>query len=490
MNSMKKTNISLLAATLLLCASSCTKEELNIVDSPAAINENSTIFQSYLAERAISFIKMYRFDKLGDILEKITDPTIKSDVDLLHRQYRTKAEKEALFYINSDNDSLYFLVPSENESDPATRLHLQINNENVNIPKSRGLLSGLSKFPKLRHFSNWYALSDEIQGIGTLADLESFYWMQNEAFSSQYFPNQQYVATPLKVDFSDNEKLKSITLVDIDLQNIVFPQHQLELFETKDNSIYNSSDNLNKLNAKRVVLAGKSAQSTFIINNNTIQSLALKGRSLKSIDISKTKLESLDLEESIETATWNTSVKNLTLRGARLSAPLRFPESLETMILGNYTFEDWDFSYLSQLREIEVYLSGVDFQVDIKKVKFPLSLQKLVYSNNTKNGVFDLRYLSNLVEFDGINDHFKQITFPKSLRRLKLYYPSEVLDLGTLTKLDRINIYADSKLKEIILPTTLSEQDYKNNYSSLNISRSTKLSNAPSWLTNYVSYVD
>ena len=144
---------------------SCTREELTIVDKPVTINENSPSFQSYLEERAISFVKIYRFDKVKEILDRITDPTTKENIMSVYNEYKSKADREALFYVNAANDTLFFLVPSETEPDPSTRTWLYLINERANIPKTKGILSGFKKFPKLQTFIISYALAEEVQEL-------------------------------------------------------------------------------------------------------------------------------------------------------------------------------------------------------------------------------------------------------------------------------------------------------------------------------------
>ena len=72
---MKKT-ITFLFLLSLLGTWSCTKERLVIQDRELQFDENSPEYQIYQAERGMQYIRTFRFEKLGDVSDKINDESV------------------------------------------------------------------------------------------------------------------------------------------------------------------------------------------------------------------------------------------------------------------------------------------------------------------------------------------------------------------------------------------------------------------------------
>ncbi len=492
-------NTILLLSCLLLLVTACTKEELVVVDEPTEVNEDSPIFQSYLAERALSFIKIYRFDKLGDILDRINDPAVKNEVTAVYKEYKTRADREALYFVNPANDTLYFLIASETETDPATRTDLNINMENTNVPKSKGVLSGLAKFPKLERLDMYYALADEVKQLDAVPELNYFSWNKNEDFFKMHFPGEEFVPGKLVADFSKNSKLKTIRLYNINIQDLVFPTTKMDLIELNENSIYNSNDVLNSIKTDLLYLVGRSSRNSFVLNNNNINHITVKGIpgenfGITKIDLSETKLQTAILGGGfLEELKLNDGLKLLSTGAEKLKEKPLFPLSLEELDLLNYKLSNLDFSDNTNLKKLTLNVSGIENVYDNAALILPSNLEEFSYTAHGSRNQLDLSYLNKVrsVEITGAND----VLFPPNVENVNMQYISGVLNLGGLQQLKRIQIYTASnfgELDEIIFPPNLTEadiHDFDNNfYTSITISRQCKLTNMPQWMHQFINY--
>jgi hypothetical protein len=88
--------ITLISLLALSTFQACSKEELITINDPLELDENSVQFQKYMEERAIQLIKEYRFDQLGNTIDRIKDPEAKARVVALLTEYRDRAFNEAL----------------------------------------------------------------------------------------------------------------------------------------------------------------------------------------------------------------------------------------------------------------------------------------------------------------------------------------------------------------------------------------------------------
>lgn len=502
---MKKYKI-LLLTVILLGISSCTKEELLVVDQPIPVNEDSPSYQGYLAERAISFIKIYRFDQVKSILDRITEKSIKDGIMVTYNEYKTRADNEALYYVNPTNDTLYFVVPSETEPDRLTRTWMYLNNEKANIPKTKGVLSGLKKFSKLQTFIADYTLVDEIHELSYLQDLERFDWSRNEEFHKQYFPNESYTPVKLVVDFSKNHRLKAINLVDVDIEKMVFPETEIEELKLEGvNSRYNTNDVLNTLKAKSVSIEGQSSRNKFEFKGQGIKTLKLSSRytsfGFTTLDVSESTLESLVLSHGGAFVTDMKLNKGLKLFSSGADALTKKPElpvSLEKLGLTNYDLTstaDLNFSELVNLKGFTLYQRSTTHKANVSLLKFPLNLEILEYVGHGSIDRLDLSYLLKLrsINLTGTND----VVFPPNVEQVYMQYISGVLDLSGLQSLKRIIIYtapSDGVLNEIIFPPNLTEDqinDIDNSfYTRIAVTKACKLTNMPEWMNKYITYND
>lgn len=148
---------------------SCTKEELVIIDEELVLEENSPEFQTYLAERAMGFIRMYRFEKLGNVLDKIEDTALKTNLLDSLRKYKTEAVNGGLFFVTPQNDSLFFMVP--HAQSPAERTSLgMLFNTSPNIINAKGVLQGFKNFPKVQYFSGTNSLATGLKDLEYMPD--------------------------------------------------------------------------------------------------------------------------------------------------------------------------------------------------------------------------------------------------------------------------------------------------------------------------------
>lgn len=179
---------------------SCTKEELVIIDEELVLEENSPEFQTYLAERAMGFIRMYRFEKLGNVLDKIEDTALKTNLLDCLRKYKTEAENGGLFFVTPQNDSLFFMVP--HAQSPAERTSLgMLFNTSPNIINAKGVLQGFKNFPKVQYFSGTNSLATGLKDLEYMPDMKEFGWIFYPADFTQLYPEGELPVT-LAADFS------------------------------------------------------------------------------------------------------------------------------------------------------------------------------------------------------------------------------------------------------------------------------------------------
>lgn len=496
----------LLLTTILLGVSSCTKEELLVEDQPIPINENSPSYQSYLAERAISFIKIYRFDQVKSILDRITEESIKDEIMVTYNEYKTRADNEALYYVNLESDTLFFIVPSDTEPDRLTRTWMYLNNEKANIPKTKGVLSGLKKFPKLQTFIADYTLVDEIHELNYLQDLERFDWSRKDEFYKQYFPNEGYAPVKLVADFSKNHRLKNINLVDVDIEKIIFPETEIDVLKLEGlNSRYNSNDVLNTVKAKTVTLEGESSRDKFEFKGKGIKTLKLSSRytsfGFTTLDVSESTLESLVLSHGgafVTDMKLNKELKSFSSGADALTKKPELPVSLEKLGLTNYDLTstaDLNFSDLVNLKGFTLYQRSTAHKANVSLLKLPKNLEIFEYTGHGSINQLDLSYLPKLnsVNLTGTND----VIFPPNVEQIYMQYISGVLDLSGLQNLKRMIIYtapSNGVLKEIIFPPNLSEDqinDIDNSfYTRISVTKACKMTNMPEWMNKYITYND
>lgn len=498
----------------MLVMSACTKEELNVADVPIDVRDDSEEFQGYLKERVAYFLANFRFDKANEAIAMITDNNMREEMSLLFNEYRTRADKEALFIVPQTGDTLFFLAPSEEEnSDHLTRSRLSIQMSDVTVPKSKGVLSGLKKFPRLTEFGVSYALVDEVEELAFLTDLESFSWSKDREYYMQQFPNDLVEPSRLVADLSENAKLKRVNLGYVNILNIRLPKHKLDQF-VLSNGVFNANDKLNEIFASDVLLDGESARSVLKLENNSIDSLSITSYSgredrLKNIDISQSKLLKFSYygsyNSSVESIKLNEELKSLSINAEEFTEKPDLPTGLVSLSLANYVLDDRDFSHLNRLKKLNLVVNSLkkEKMIDNANLKFPASLEEFYHTSSvlTKNRL-DLSYLTHLKKVD-LSESY-DIKLPTSLVEFKLRLTSGeltegqsgVLDFSNNLDLKRIYISTEkeNQIREIIFPPNLTEEELHdpstNFYSGISVYRSTKLTNMPEWMANYIYYKD
>ncbi|MEA4917394.1 hypothetical protein [Proteiniphilum sp.] len=325
---MKKISIILTVAGLLLFHS-CNKEELVTINEPLELDENSRRYQEYLAERAINFIQLYRFDKLGDLMDRIIDPQIKAKVEAIYKEYRTRAENDAWYFVTPANDTLYFL-PSVAKDAVQARINFEpsfwdLQNQR-NIINAEGVLHGFKNNPKIQSFSMLNSLATGLKGLEGMPDMTLFDWDIQTHVMIERYPDRELSPVKLQADFSKNSKLEVIQLQFVDITEMIFPSHKLAQWFSVSNGVINS--NLNNVSADKIGAGGVSTDSEITLTNSVRDfRLSLSGlKKLNLKDLKDLELISLGLPDC-EELTLPDGITNEILTNSRSiaswSAPIR-----------------------------------------------------------------------------------------------------------------------------------------------------------------------
>jgi hypothetical protein len=309
----------------ILFLQSCTKKELITVNEPLELDENSRQFQTYLAERAINFIKLYRFDKLGNTIDRITDPAIRAEVTALYNEYRKRASEEALFYVTQANDTLYFIPSISGKPEVQTSLSINFTpiifdlQNQRNLINSRGTLQGFAIFPNMEGIGLLNPLATGLKDLDKMPKLKVFSIDKMLDFMEAAYPNED-VRTPTKLeaDFSKNGILERLTLNYTDISNVKFPSHKLtDYFDVAYGIISNS---LSSVNANKMILRYSSSADPDLVLSGSITQLELTDISgIKKLNLKNIKdlqLISLRLRE-VEELTLPDGITNEILTDSR-----------------------------------------------------------------------------------------------------------------------------------------------------------------------------
>lgn len=521
---------------------SCTKERLVIVEKELQFDENSYEYQVYQAERAMQYIRTYRFEKLGDVLNKINDEVLKKSLQDSLKVYRQVAENNALFFVKDKKDTLfYFPAPNNN---PTYKDEVVLGGSfrigaNLTMEDSRGVLNGLKNFPKTTMFRFYNTLATGIEGMELLPDLKKFEWVLEQYTFENEFPDTKFEPVPLKVNLSKNHKLEEIILSNIELGNIEYPVHQMNKIRAGG---LVKSGNLDGLWAKHADIFGLEHGGDFVIKDSKIDELFLGnhvGIVVKSLDISSSDIKRLQTAP-VEKVLLNESLENLSFDAGSLKEEISFPAGIRKMDLYNYLFTP-DFSKLYSLDSLELgystdnsysgapnrlefNLSDIHLPLSIKYIglstsgyyefnadgiQFPPSLQSVRFSARIKN-TLDLSYLTNLKELTLYTTYFSgEIKLPSAIEKLDFGTSSLLvsrLDLSNLTNIIYLNLgdlgknYAVNEVHittELVLPPNLSEQAlinvtsrYMGVYYPVSLKKGSTIINKPSWFDKYVNYYD
>ena len=210
--------ISLLA---LSSFQACTKEELVTINNPLELDENSIQYQQYMEERAIQLIKEYRFDRLGNTIDRIKDPVARERVLALLAEYRNRAFNEALYYAKPNKDTIFFFPPNIDSRLEAKRLYIS-NLYQKAVVNEIGVLHGFKNFPNVETVDIGNSLATGIKDLNGLPELKTFNWTFEPYYFREFYPDVELAPRPLDFDFSQNHKLETVNISYVDLNNLKF----------------------------------------------------------------------------------------------------------------------------------------------------------------------------------------------------------------------------------------------------------------------------
>lgn len=498
--------ISIASILTLFIFRACAKEELVVINEPLELDEDSPQYQQYMEERAINLIKLYRFDKLGNTIDRIKDPVVKERVTAMYNEYRNKAFKEAFYFVTPANDSLFFF-PATTEK-PSEVKFFRINfvpnfwdlNKQSSTLNVRGVLHGLQNYPNTEDLYFTNPLATGLKGLEGMPELKTFTWTVTPSELASRHPDEEIYPVPLEADFSSNYKLESLSFEYIDPANLTFPKHKLKSF-TLRSALINTNDNLENLFANQVLISGTSDKESLIFNAKGIDSLQLMANGLKSLDISNSTLLKLtsvivQSEQNLESVKLNEGLKKLSIRAINLKEKPTFPTSLEDLRLEYYNFDDIDFSSLQNLKRFSI--SGSESGFEKPGLKLPSNLE---YMDFDIIAIHDV-HLSDANKLKTLRMYISTVTgnsieLPAGLEKIDISHsefktPVE-MDLSQLDNIKFLRL-GMTGISKLILPVNLSEDAVKAggyvNQGGITLSKETIIINKPAWFDQYVNYTD
>ncbi|MGC4233551.1 MAG: hypothetical protein QM594_11280 [Niabella sp.] len=539
-------NIFTIGIISLLALSSfqaCTKKELITINDPLKLDENSVQFQQYMEERATQLIKKYRFDQLGNTIDRIKDPVVRERVLALLTEYRDRAFNEALYYAKPNGDTIFFFPPNIDNRFEAKRLYIS-NLYQKAVVNEIGVLHGFKNFPNVETVDIGNSLATGIKDLNGLPELKTFNWIFEPYYFGQFYPEIELAPRPLDFDFSQNDKLETVNIQYVDLANLKFPVTKIKDVRLSS-AIVNKSEEINAIAANNVSISGVSEQPNLVLTAKNIDSLLTDLNLINSLDISATNILTLNTRNS-EKIKLNNGLKKLKLDATSLNEKPVFPNALEVLDIGGYKLSDKNFSAITGLKYFSFSspgFTGLSLPTNVEEVVFavPHPYTAAVstgisqdYSNLTRlkkvtinNGTIDqtgLVFPSNLeyIYFDnhgdrmltGIGDYSnlnslkifmaKYVDFehspklPSALSKLDLFFVNlssgSVLDISNLNNLGYLRINSISTQPfTVILPDNLTEDAVKAGYGGINnaqgsiiLPEGSSIVNAPEWLSQYV----
>lgn len=542
---MKKTiTIAIVSLLVLSGFQACTKEELITINEPLELDENSVQFQQYMEERAIQLIKEYRFDRLGNTIDRIKDPEARARVTALLTEYRDRAFNEALYYAKATGDTIFFFPPNIDNRFEAKRLYIS-NLYQKAVVNEIGVLHGFKNFPNVEIVELGNSLATGIKDLNGLPELKTFNWTFVPYYFGEFYPDVELAPVPLEFDFSQNHKLEQLNIQYVDLANLKFPTTKI-MRVNFNSAILNSGDEIDRIAANSVRVSGSSEEQDIVLNAKNIDSLILAVTGLASLDVSESKILSLNAAEEIEKIKLNEGLKKLTLNATSLNEKPVFPNSLVELYLSRYTLSNKDFSmttvekmswsgpntdydelvFPSSLEELtlniphpyspinkdfsnlgnlkKITLQEGDF--DQSTMQFPSSLESLTITSSGRslyvNGDVDYSNFINLNTFVVKLATFSKIPkLPSSISKLELLFvhfkDDGVVDLSHLTNLSSFILQAQSSEQPVtlILPSNISEAALQAGAASLNATQAifipvgSTVVDAPDWMLKYIRYL-
>lgn len=528
---------------VLLSFQACTEEELVTINDPLELDENSIQYQQFMEERAIQLIKTYRFDKLGNTIDRIKDPVARERVLALLTEYRTIAFNDALYFAKPNNDTIFFFPPNIEDRKEAKRISFYFTSPGP-VVNERGVLHGFKNFPKVESLEFTNSLATGIKDLNTLTELKKFKWEFIPYYFNELNPDIELVPLPLEFDFSQNSKLENLSLNYAEMDNLKFPAHKIQSVGI-GYSIIKKAEDIDAIAANTAIIRwSTSEENELVLKSKNIDSLFIDLAGLTSIDISETKLLTFDIM-NVEKLKLNEGLKKLKLTATNLTEKPSFPKDLQNLYLTDYKLQDknlsaitglknftiscpgfdgltvptnveelefgipWpytaevssginqDYSNLTKLKKVTIY-NGT---IDQAELVFPSNLEYIYFDSPQKmNGIGDYSNISSLKTFMGKYTNFEHAPkLPASLTKLDFFFltlPSgSTLDISNLTNLNYLRINATTKDTPftLVLPTNLTEIAVKAGYGGINSARGSiilpagsTIINAPAWLSQYV----
>ena len=430
---------------MLLLFQACTEEELVTINDPLELDENSLQYQQYMEERAIELIKTYRFDQLGNTIDRIKDPVTREKVLALLTEYRTIAFNEALYIAKPTNDTLFFFPPNVEDRKEAKGITLNYTMNSMTTLNAIGVLHGFKNFPKLENLIFYNSLATSIKDLNTLPELKRFDWRVDAYDFSQRYPDIELTPSPVDFDFSQNNKLEDLLLEYVEMGNLKFSTTKIKTVIIR-NSVVNKGEDLDAFAANNLSIYGASKSAELTLKSKNIDSLTLYLDGLSSLDISGANMLKLDLssKENLEKIKLNEGLKKLvSFRAGKLTEKPNFPKSLQELYIENYSLSDKNFSTASGLKNMTWSGAGHN------ELVLPNSLEALTVSIPSPYSPINYDYsnLHNLKKITIQNGDFDQTTiqFPLGLESLSITSSGRRLSInddGDYSDFVNLNTYA------------------------------------------------
>lgn len=527
---------------ILLGFQACTKQELITVNEPVELDENSIQYQQYMVERATELIKAYRFDQLGNTIDRIKDPAERQKVLALLTEYRDRAFNEALYYATPSGDTIFFFPPGIDSRLEAKRLYIS-NLYQKAVVNEIGVLHGFKNFPAVETVDMGNSLATGIKDLNGLPELKTFNWTFVPYYFGEFYPDVELAPVPLEFDFSENKKLEKINIHYVDLVNLKFPENKIPAVNF-GSAIVNSADEIDRIAANSINITGTSTEEGLALKSKNIDSLILNLTQLRVIDIGESEILNLRIS-LIEQLTLNNKIEKLTLFAENIKQKPAFPNSLKELTISSYPLSDKDFSTASGLKKMtwggagyndlilpnsledltvsiphpyspvnydysnlsnlkKITIQDGDF--DQATIQFPLNLESLTITSSgrrlTINGDGDYSHLINLNTFAvKLATVSKMPQLPSSISKLELLFvhfkDDGEVDLSHLTNLGSFLLQAQSSEQPVtlILPGNISEAALQAGAASINATQAifipvgSTVVDAPNWMLKYIRYL-
>lgn len=527
---------------ILLGFQACTKQELITVNEPVELDENSIQYQQYMVERATELIKAYRFDQLGNTIDRIKDSEAKARVTALLTEYRDRAFNEALYYATPSGDTIFFFPPGIDSRLEAKRLYIS-NLYQKAVVNEIGVLHGFKNFPAVETVDMGNSLATGIKDLNGLPELKTFNWTFVPYYFGEFYPDVELAPVPLEFDFSENKKLEKINIHYVDLVNLKFPENKIPAVNF-GSAIVNSADEIDRIAANSINITGTSTEEGLALKSKNIDTLILNLTQLRVIDIGESEILNLRIS-LIEQLTLNNKIEKLTLFAENIKQKPAFPNSLKELTISSYPLSDKDFSTASGLKKMtwggagyndlilpnsledltvsiphpyspvnydysnlsnlkKITIQDGDF--DQATIQFPLNLESLTITSSgrrlTINGDGDYSHLINLNTFAvKLATVSKMPQLPSSISKLELLFvhfkDDGEVDLSHLTNLGSFLLQAQSSEQPVtlILPGNISEAALQAGAASINATQAifipvgSTVVDAPNWMLKYIRYL-